>query len=336
MTETIRCFWVDKNEAGEVQAAVTDKPVEILDAQPHESPGIRIRVELSSLNYKDALAATGHPGIVRTFPHIPGIDAVGTVIESPDSRYQPGERVIVTGNEFGVSHFGGWAEQIQVPPQWVVRLPESLTPLAAMSLGTAGFTAAQCVQALIAHEVTPEKGPVVVTGATGGVASIAIELLNKLGYRIIAVTGKEQQHAALRQRGVDEIIPRTEFIDESERPMLSGKYAGAVDTVGGSMLATLLKAAAYRSCVATCGMTGGTDLNTTVYPFILRGVTLAGIDAAACPMPNRIEIWDKLSGDWKLDGIESLVTRVPLSEIPQWVDTILAGQVSGRVVVDVG
>ncbi|WP_146398188.1 YhdH/YhfP family quinone oxidoreductase [Planctomycetes bacterium CA13] len=334
----MRCFWVEKTESGEINTSVTEKPISILDdaksGSKTDSPHVRVRVNLSSLNYKDALAATGHPGIVRRFPHIPGIDSVGHVVASEDAAFAIGDEVIVTGNDLGVGHLGAWAEMIDVPSQWVLPLPKTLSPLEAMTLGTAGFTAAQSVQALISHGVTSDSGSVIVTGATGGVASISLEILNKLGYKTIAVTGKKEQHQSLLDRGVDEVLTRSDFVDKSNRPLLSGKYAGAIDTVGGSMLETVLKSISYRGCVTACGMAGGAELHTTVHPFILRGITLCGIDSAMCPMPKRKEIWEKLSGEWKLDGIESLTTKVPLEQTPAWVERILAGGVTGRVVVE--
>ncbi len=331
----MRCFWVEKSESGEVTSSLTDKPVSILDSSDTSEPRIRIQVEYSSLNYKDAMAATGHPGIVRHFPHIPGIDAVGRVIQSQDAAFPVGAEVIVTGNQLGVTHFGAWAEQIDVPVSWAVPLPESLTPLQSMALGTAGFTAAQCVAALIDHGVTPESGSVVVTGATGGVASLAISLLVKLGYSVVAVTGKQSEHEALKQRGVDHVLSRSEFIDDSRRPLLSAAYAGAVDTVGGTMLETLLRSTQYRGCVAACGLTGGAELNTTVYPLLLRGVTLCGIDSAMCPMPIRKKIWQRLSSDWKLDDLDSLTEIVPMDELSSMVSKILAGGMVGRAVIQI-
>ncbi|WP_372724622.1 YhdH/YhfP family quinone oxidoreductase [Novipirellula sp.] len=331
----MRCFWVEKNESGEVSASLAEQPTSILDAAETTSPRIRIQVEYSSLNYKDALAATGNPGIVRKFPHIPGIDAVGRVMQSEDDSFQPGDAVIVTGNQLGVTHFGAWAEQIDVPSSWAVPLLDTLTPLQAMALGTAGFTAAQCVDALIDHGVAPESGPVVVTGATGGVASLAISLLLKLGYTVTAVTGKESEHANLKQRGVDTVLSRSEFVDESNRPLLSAAYAGAVDSVGGKMLETLLRSTSYRGCIAACGLTGGNELHTTVFPFLLRGITLCGIDSAMCPMPERKKIWQRLAGQWKLDDLDSLTQIYSMDQLASLVETILAGKMVGRAVVQI-
>ncbi|WP_442510719.1 YhdH/YhfP family quinone oxidoreductase [Novipirellula sp. SH528] len=331
----MQCFWVEKNDAGEVTSSITQQPTSILDASNSQSPRIRIQVEYSSLNYKDALAATGNPGIVRKFPHIPGIDAVGRVIQSADDDFQVSDQVIVTGNQLGVNCFGAWAEQIDVPSSWAVPLPDSLTPVQAMALGTAGFTAAQCVGALINHGVTPESGSVVVTGATGGVASLAISLLVKLGYSVVAVTGKESEHANLKKRGVEKVLTRSEFVDDSKRPLLSAAYAAAVDSVGGKMLETLLRTTSYRGCIAACGLTGGSELNTTVYPFLLRGITLCGIDSAMCPLPERQKIWQRLAGEWKLDDLDSLTQIYPMDQLKSLVSKILAGEMVGRAVIKI-
>ncbi len=331
----MQCFWVEKNDDGEVTSSIAQQPTSILDASDSQLPRIRIQVEYSSLNYKDALAATGNPGIVRKFPHIPGIDAVGRVIQSEDDHFQVGDQVIVTGNQLGVNCFGAWAEQIDVPSSWAVPLPDSLTPAQAMALGTAGFTAAQCVGALINHGVTPESGSIVVTGATGGVASLAISLLVKLGYSVVAVTGKESEHANLKQRGVEKVLTRREFVDDSKRPLLSAAYAAAVDSVGGKMLETLLRTTSYRGCIAACGLTGGSELNTTVYPFLLRGITLCGIDSAMCPLPERQKIWQRLAGEWKLDDLDSLTQIYPMDQLKSLVSKILAGEMVGRAVIQI-
>ncbi len=333
----MRCYWVEKNESGKVTHQLAEKPFEVLESQRMDAQEkhVRIRVGFSSLNYKDAMAATGHTGIVRNFPHIPGIDAAGTVIESDDDRFIAGDSVLVTGYELGVNHFGGWAEEVYVPSGWVVTCPGTLSAYEAMSLGTAGFTAAQCVSALQSHAITPESGRVVVTGATGGVSTIAISILIKLGYDVVAVTGKLSQHEKLRSRGVAEVLTRDQFIDDSSKPLLKGNYAAAVDTVGGKFLETILKSISYRGCVTACGMTGGTEIHCTVFPFLLRGITLCGIDSAMCPMPSRLQIWQRLANDWKPDDLQTMTTTTSLDEIDFWVDRLLKGEVAGRVVVEI-
>lgn len=298
-------------------------------------PGdVVVQVRLSSLNYKDALGATGHRGIVRTFPHVPGIDAWGTVLESASPEFKIGQDVIVTGHELGVERWGGWAELIRVPAEWVLPIPEGLTGRECMQLGTAGFTAAQCVAALQLNGVTPDKGEVLVTGATGGVASLAIKLLANLGYGVVALTGKQDRADWLKSLGALRIVGREELAP-SEKPLLSARFAAGVDTVGGPVLASLIKQISHRGTVACCGVAGGAELDLTVYPFILRGVTLAGIDSAWCPLKERREIWSRLAQEWRLEGLDDITETVPLSEVMTVVDRMLAGKHTGRTLVDI-
>ena len=297
-------------------------------------PGdVLIQVEYSSANYKDVLAAGGHRGVVRTLPHVPGIDAAGTVVQSDLPELSVGTQVLVTGYELGSGRWGGWAEFIRVPVEWVIPLPEGWSPREAMILGTAGFTAAQCVEALQRHEVTPESGPIVVTGATGGVGSLAVMLLARLGYRVSAVTGKADRHDWLRSLGAEDVLPREAVDDRSSRPLLSARWAGAVDTVGGNTLSTLLRSLRHRGGVAACGLVGGTELNLTVYPFLLRGVKLDGIDSAQCPRGRRLEIWRKLSQEWRLDGLERVVREFELEQVSVVVEELLAGRSTGRPII---
>jgi putative YhdH/YhfP family quinone oxidoreductase len=296
---------------------------------------VTIRVDCSSLNYKDAMAAVGHPGIVKRFPHVPGIDAAGTVIESQSPAVQPGDRVFTTGHGVGVDRWGGWSEQLRVPAEWVLPLPESLTIDEVMSLGTAGFTAAQCIAALQHHGITPNDGEVLVTGATGGVASLAIRILARLGYRVVAATGKPHEAEWLISIGAARTIDRDSVTAAPERSLAKSEFAGAIDTVGGDVLAGVLKRVAYRGCVAACGVAGGGDLHTTVYPFILRGVTLAGIDSAWCPDSLRPALWRKLATDWKPRDLFSRVATVPLSNIATSAVAMLHGSTSGRIIVAV-
>ncbi len=294
---------------------------------------VTIEVAYSSLNYKDALAYQGHRGVVKKLPHIPGIDAAGTVIDSSSEHYRSGDQVLVTGYDLGQGHWGGWSELIRVPADWIVPLPNSLTPREAMVYGTAGFTAAQSVLALQRNDVSPYMGEVVVTGATGGVGSLAVRLLSHLGYQVVAVTGKTDQHAALLACGAKRVVDRTEIADDSTRPLLSATWAGAIDTVGGPVLQTLLRSTRYGGCVTACGLVAGADLSMTVYPFLLRGVSLCGIASADCPMAKRRRIWELLAGTWKPNNLDSLVTEVSLEQLPEQVERILAGQIVGRVLV---
>lgn len=325
---SFRCFLVEKDAAGTLRRGVTQRPLGELPAGD-----VLIRVECSSLNYKDALAAEAHPGVVRKLPHVPGIDAAGTVAESSDPRFNPGDRVIVTGYEFGSGQWGGWAEYVRVPADWVVNLPAGLSPRETMILGTAGFTAAQCVQAIELNGVTPAAGEIVVTGATGGVGCLAVKLLARLGYSVVAVTGKPQLESRLKSWGAARIIGRGDVLNTTDRPLLSAKWAGAVDTVGGQTLATLLRETKPNGVVSACGLVGGADLPLTVHPFILRGVMLAGIGSALLPMDRRLEIWRKLGHEWKLADLEELATEVNLDGVEASIQHILKGEIVGRTLV---
>lgn len=297
-------------------------------------PGdVLVRVHYSSLNYKDALSATGNRGVTRKYPHTPGIDAAGEVVSSSSPDFAPGDKVIVTGNDLGQNTSGGWGGYISVPAGWVVPLPEGLSLRESMVMGTAGFTAAQCVERIVGHGVEPGDGEVVVTGATGGVGCLAVAMLAKLGYDVVAVTGKQDKENWLRELGATRIAGREEVSDYSGKPLLSGKWAAAVDTVGGNTLSTLVRQTIHRGIVTAVGNAGGADLPLTVFPFILRGVTLAGVDSAACPGRNRERIWSRLAIDWKLANLERLTREVTLDGLEKEVEAILAGQIAGRVVI---
>lgn len=326
---TFACFVVDRDPQGSLWRGVAQRTVQ--DLPPGD---VLIRVAWSSLNYKDALACQAHPGIVRKLPHVPGIDAAGTIVESRDERWKPGQEVIVTGYELGAGHWGGWAEYVRVPGDWVVALPEGLTLREAMILGTAGFTAAQCADALVRNGVAPSSGPVVVTGATGGVGSLAVKLLARLGFSVTAFTGKPQQADQLRHWGANEVLDRSAAVDTSDKPLLSARWAGAVDTVGGPTLATLVRQTRPYGVVAACGLVGGTDLRLTVHPFILRGVILAGIGSAMLPYDRRLEIWRKFAGPWRIPNLEDIATTVRLDALEGAVERILRGEIVGRIVVD--
>jgi putative YhdH/YhfP family quinone oxidoreductase len=326
-----RCYLVDKDAEGRVRGQIAQRPIGELP-----EGDVLIRVACSSLNYKDALAATGHPGINKVFPHIPGVDAAGTVAESGVYDFVEGDPVLVTGFDMGANRWGGLSEYVRVPHDWVIPLPEGLSLQESMVLGTAGLTAALSVNALEMHEVTPSKGDVVVSGASGGVGSLAVALLAKLGYHVVAITGKPSAHEYLRGLGAAEILGRDAVDDHSGKPLLSGRWVGAIDTVGGNTLATILAATRHGGCVAACGMVGGGELQTSVYPFILRGVTLAGIDTALCPVPLRRQIWSWLGNEWNLDCLEAIGHTIELDDVPAKIDDLLAGRVVGRVVVRIG
>jgi putative YhdH/YhfP family quinone oxidoreductase len=294
---------------------------------------ILVRVKYSSLNYKDALSATGNKGVTRKFPHTPGIDAAGEVAASATDRFSPGQPVIVTGYDLGMNTPGGFAAYIRVPADWVVPLPQNLSLRESMVFGTAGFTAGLCVSKLQGYGVTPDRGEVLVTGATGGVGSIAVAVLAKIGFRIAAVSGKKDQKPFLEQLGAAEVISREEGSDASGRPMLKARWAGVVDTVGGDILATALKSLQYGGVATCCGLVASPSLSTTVFPFILRGVGLLGVDSVECPMDLRQSVWQKLAGEWKPQGLEGLSSEVGLEELDPQIDRILAGRIRGRVVV---
>lgn len=325
---TFTAFWVTQTSDRQVTTSIEE--IAIADLPPGE---VLVQVHYSSLNYKDALSAQGHPGITKKFPHIPGIDAAGMVVSSAVPQFQPGDPVIVTSFDLGMNTWGGFAEYVRVPAAWVVPLPAGLTLRESMILGTAGLTAGLCIQALQQQGVMPEKGEILVTGATGGVGSLAIAILAKLGYTVVAVTGKTDQHGYLKTLGTTEILNRHEVNDLNQKPLLKERWAGVVDTTGGNILATALKSARYGGCVTACGLVGGADLPTTVYPFILRGVKLIGIDSAQCPMSLRSKVWQQLASDWKPDNLEAIATEINLAQLPEKISAMLSGKNIGRVLV---
>ena len=295
---------------------------------------VLVRVRYSSLNFKDGLSCIGNPGVTRNYPHTPGVDASGEVVESSDSRFKVGDSVIVTGYDLGMNTSGGFGQYIRVPADWVVPLPQELSFKDAMIYGTAGYTAALSVHALQKYGVTPEQGEIAVTGSTGGVGSVAVALLAHLGYNVVASTGKKDETEFLQDLGAAEIIGREDVNDESKKPLLRERWAGAVDTVGGTTLASLLKATKRGGAVAATGLVASSDLPTTVFPFILRGVSLLGIDSGFTPTNLRREIWSKLAGVWKFPQLEQLTIDCTLETLDPEIDKILAGGQRGRVVVD--
>jgi putative YhdH/YhfP family quinone oxidoreductase len=297
-------------------------------------PGdLLVRVHYSCLNYKDALSATGHPGVTRNFPHTPGIDAAGEVVEDASGRFRSGDKVLVTGFDLGMETDGGWGQYIRIPAGWAIPLPEGLTLREAMALGTAGFTAGLSVMKLQHAGVKPGDGDILVTGATGGVGSIAVAILSRAGYRVVAATGKAADVTYLRDLGAAEVIGRDAVVQGAERPMLKERWAGVVDVVGGETLAAALKATRYGGAVTACGLVGAVDLSLNVYPFILRGVSLIGIDSVQCPMEPRLTVWKKLAGEWKPERLEATVTEVTLAGLEEKIIAILQGNVRGRTLV---
>lgn len=322
------CYFVRRSPDGEVTGGV-----ESMRHQDLPEGDVTIEVHWSSVNYKDALAASGHPGVAPVLPHIPGIDAAGRIVSSESSGSQVGQSVIVTGFELGAKHWGGWSGRIRVPHEWIVPLPPEMTEREAMIYGTAGFTAAQCVMRLQSAGILPGQGPICVTGATGGVGCLAVMLLGHLGYEVVASTGKLAAHDWLRRLGAAEVIDRDAVLTTPDKPLAAPRWAGAVDTVGGQTLASLLRSTHINGCVAACGMVGGVDLPLTVYPFILRGTVLAGVTSQNCPDQQRREIWTRLASDWRLPNLDEVVHTVTLAELSSVVDRIRAGELTGRWIV---
>lgn len=293
---------------------------------------VLIKVKWSSLNYKDALSAGGNRGVTKKYPHTPGIDAAGVVEESRNAAFNPGDEVIVTSYDLGMNTSGGFGQYIRVPAAWVVPLPAGIDLRESMIFGTAGFTAGMSVMALT-HSVPPDRGDILVTGATGGVGSLSVALLAGLGYSVTAVTGKSEAEPFLKGLGARQIISRNEATAGNERPLLKGVWAGAIDTVGGEILAAAIKSTDLRGVVTCCGNVASPDLPLTVFPFILRGVSLIGIDSQNCPMERRRKVWNHLASGWKPAGLSNLCREVSLDELDREIELILAGGQTGRVIV---
>ncbi|GAB4262962.1 MAG: MDR family oxidoreductase [Pararhodobacter sp.] len=321
---------VEKNGDGATSASV-----QTLDDDRLPDGNVTVVVEYSTLNYKDGLCLTSGGGLVRTYPHVPGIDFAGTIEQSDDPRYAPGDKVILTGWRVGEIHWGGYATKARVNADWLVPLPDGMTTRQAMAVGTAGFTAMLAVMALEDHGLAPGTGEVLVTGAAGGVGSVAVAILSRLGHSVAAVTGRAQLEPYLRSLGARRVIPREELSEPVKRPLESETWAGCVDSVGGSMLARVLGQMKYGASVAAVGLAGGAQLNTTVVPFLLRGVNLLGIDSVMRPYADRVRAWSRIQRDLPMDLLEAMVRPATLSELPELGAAILKGQVQGRVLVDV-
>lgn len=329
MSDTFKALLAEQKD-GATQVAIRE--VNLADLPAGE---VLVKVAYSSLNYKDGLAVTGQGKVIRKFPLVPGIDLAGTVVESTSPDYQAGDEVVLTGWGVGESHWGGFAQMARLKAEWLAPLPAGLNLQQAMGIGTAGFTAMQCVLALEEHGLTPaDQREVVVTGAAGGVGSIAVAILAKLGYNVVASTGRAVLHDYLRQLGAKQIIDRS-VLAKPGKPLESERWAGAVDTVGGDTLAALLPGLVSNGSVAACGNAAGFTLNTTVFPFILRGVNLLGINSVMAPRPRRLVIWERLAGDLPKEALQAMVQVAPLADVPELSQQILKGQIRGRVVVDV-
>ncbi len=329
MSEKLRAILISKTDQGQSVELVTMSEDELMEGD------VTIDVEYSTLNYKDGLALTGRSPIVRKWPMIGGIDLAGTVVKSEHPDYRPGDKVVLNGWGLSETHYGGYATRARVKGDWLVPLGDSFTTRQAMAIGTAGYTAMLCVLALEEHGVAPDQGDVLVTGASGGVGSVAIALLAKLGYRVVASTGRPNEAQYLTGLGAAQIVDRKEFSEAQPRPLDKARWAAAVDCVGSRTLATVLSQMRYGGVVAACGLAQGADLPTTVMPFILRGVTLVGIDSVQAPMERRRLAWQRLARDLDISKLDAMTSVIPLADVPAAGADLLAGKLRGRVVVDV-
>ncbi|MDR1652129.1 MAG: YhdH/YhfP family quinone oxidoreductase [Prevotellaceae bacterium] len=325
---TFNAFEVRQTAENQFIGTITEKKIGDL---PHGE--LLIRVHYSSLNYKDALSASGNRGVTKNYPHTPGIDAAGVVEHSDDERFAAGDKVIVTGNDLGMNTSGGFGQYIRVPAEWAVKLPENLTLKESMIYGTAGFTAAAMFCRLSAI-TAPENGKIIVSGGTGGVGSMAVAILAKTGYDVSAISGKKQEYEFLQRIGAQEIIARDEFLAMDNKPLLKAQFAGGIDTAGGAILENMLKIINTFGCVATCGSVAGADLNLTVFPFILRGVSLIGMSSQNYPNPLRQPLWNKMATEWKPEHISELYTEISINQLDEHIKLILAGKLKGRTIVN--
>ncbi len=312
----------------------TEKKVMELGVDDLPEGDVLVRVEYSDVNYKDGMIVNGIGGLVRQYPHVPGIDFAGVVEESCHSRFKSGDKVVLTGWRVGEVHWGGYAQKARVNGDWLVALPDALSTRQAMAVGTAGLTSMLCVKALESNGITPKAGPVLVTGAAGGVGSIAVAILARLGYSVAASTGREALHGYLKSLGATEIVARAELAEVSKRPLEKEIWAGAVDTVGSTTLARVLAQLKYNGSVAACGLAAGPKLETTVIPFLLRGINLLGIDSVMQPYENRVATWNRIASDLPHDKLEEMTEVIGLEDVGKAAAEILAGQVRGRLVVE--
>ena len=328
MKDRFKAFLITKDDSGQ-KAELTD-----LSLKDLMEGDVVVAVSHSTVNYKDGLALTGRSPVVRKFPMIPGIDLAGTVETSGSPDFKPGDKVLLNGYGLSETHFGGYSEYARVKGEWLVPLPNQFTPAEAMAIGTAGYTAMLCVLALEDTGVMPDKGPILVTGANGGVGSVAIAILAKLGYRVIASTGRPEEEAYLKSLGASEIIPRAELSGDP-KPLAKERWAGAVDSVGSKTLANVIAATQYGGAVAACGLAQGMDLPTSVAPFILRGISLLGIDSVQMRRARRLQAWDRLARDLDVKKLASMTSTIKLADVPKAANDILAGKVRGRIVVEI-
>jgi len=323
-----KAFFTQETESG------FSNSIESLSTEDLEENDLLVKVSYSSLNYKDALSASGNKGVTRTYPHTPGIDAVGEVVKSNSSDFKDGDKIIVTGYDLGMNTYGGFGQYISIPATWAISLPNELSEAEAMSIGTAGLTAGLCVRKLLQNDLTPDSGDVLVTGASGGVGSVAVMVLSKLGFNVVALTGKQDQVDYLESLGASSVIIRSQM-EEQGKPLQKGIYQGGVDTVGGNILSNFISQTSQRGAITCCGNVASDKLETSIFPFILRGVTLIGIDSAESLLEVKKEIWNNFSNDWKID-LEKITKEVFLESLSDEVEKILKGNQVGRIRVNLG
>lgn len=326
--KTFQAMVVEETENGHFFRQIASRNVDDLPAGD-----VLVRVKYSSLNYKDVLSAIGNRGVTKKYPHTPGIDAAGVIEETQSNKFQAGEQVIVTSYDLGMNTSGGFAEYIRVPSDWVVKKPANLSLRESMIYGTAGFTAALSVYRLIGHGISSDQGEVLVSGATGGVGGIAVSILSKAGYQVVAINGKIDREQYLLELGASRVISIEEASDTSGKPLLKELWAGVIDTVGGEILATAIKSTDYGGGVTCCGNVASHELPLNVYPFILRGVTLMGIDSQNCPMSIRTEVWQKIADEWNIDHLDALTTEISLYDLNERIELILQRKHKGRTIV---
>ena len=323
-----KAFFTQETESG------FSNSIESLSIADLEENDLLIKVSYSSLNYKDALSASGNKGVTRNYPHTPGIDAVGEVVKSNSSDFKDGDKIIVTGYDLGMNTYGGFGQYISIPATWAISLPNELSEAEAMSIGTAGLTAGLCVRKLLQNDLKPDSGDVLVTGASGGVGSVAVMVLSKLGFNVVALTGKQDQVDYLESLGASSVIMRSDM-EEQGKPLQKGIYQGGVDTVGGNILSNFISQTSQRGAITCCGNVASDKLETSIFPFILRGVTLIGIDSAESLLEVKKEIWNNFSNDWKID-LEKITKEVFLESLSDEVEKILKGNQVGRIRVNLG
>ena len=325
-----KAFVVNKTEEGKFVSGIEEISIPAI-----EENEVLIKASYSSLNFKDALSSIGNPGVTRNFPHVTGIDVAGIIEQSNSSEFKKGDEVLVTGYDMGMNSDGGHQSYVKVPASWVVKKPSNISDKEIMTYGTAGLTAGLSVNELINNGVTPACGEILVTGATGGVGSIAVSILSKLGFDVVAISGKEDKIPFLKELGAKEVILRKDFDVENKKPMVRERFAGVVDTVGGNILAEALKAIKYDGVATCCGLTSSFELGTNVFPFILRGVRLVGIDSVECKIEKKISVWNKLADKFKIDTLEDLTNEITLEDLPEAYQALLDGKAVGRYLVKI-